>query len=68
MNPEFNWRRLLEAGHWEKHDAGCYRRARQRIVRHPNPVRGWLYYPDVRSDRAWLFHRLATALINARRK
>jgi hypothetical protein len=66
IRPEFDWRALLAAGRWQKQDAGCYRRGKQRIVRHP--VRSkWLYYPDVRSDRAFVFHRLASALRNARR-
>lgn len=63
---DFNWRFLLAAGRWEKQDAGCYCRGKQRIVRHP--VRSkWIFYPDVRSDRAFVFRRLTTALHNARR-
>lgn len=63
--PDFSWRTLLHAGRWRKQDAGCYARGRQRIMR--GMVTGqWLYYPDVRSDRAYVFRRLTTALRNAR--
>lgn len=59
------WRYLLAFGRWEKQAAGCYKCGRQRIVRHM--VRGkWLYYPDARSDRAYVFRRLSMALMKTK--
>lgn len=63
---KFNWRVLLEAGRWRPIQDG-YSRGQQRIVRKACRAGLWILYPDVRKPTGYVFRRLTTALINARR-